>query len=60
MTSQYVMSEHEALEFGRIILQHFYGDKKLIFNFKRIALTKLFFVCWFVSFDWFDGEKMAM
>ena len=33
---------------------------KFIFKCKRIAVTKLHFVCWFVSFDSLDCEKMVM
>ena len=46
MTSQCVTSEHGALEFGRLMEMD-----KLIFKYERIAVTKLYFVYWFVSYD---------
>ena len=63
MTSQYVMSEHETLEFGRLISQHFQDDKKnekLIVKHERIDVTKRYFAYWFASFSRLEYQKMVM
>ena len=46
MTSQYVTSEQEILECGKFrnILRGKHLKKKKIFKYKRIDLTKLYFV----------------
>ena len=63
MTSQYVTSEYETSEFGRLVSQHFLRwqkIEKLIFKYERIALTKLYFVYWFIFFAGIVGENMMM
>ena len=45
MMSQYVTSEHEALEFGKLILQHYYCEKKMekvFLKYERTVGTKLY------------------